>query len=90
MPGTVRTPLEPSATATAAEGLRGCAPFSSSCLNSCSRMGSIFCGIVTIPFSLRACASYKCKWQLNPPHYPLLFIMPAASLIKSIMRSEIE
>ena len=47
--------LEMSGRATAVAGLRGFVPFNSSCLKSCSRMGSIFFGIVTSLPTARAC-----------------------------------
>ena len=55
MPGTVRMPLEASATAVAAAGVRELVPLRSSCLNSCSLMGSIFLGIVTSFRTARVC-----------------------------------
>lgn len=63
MPGTVRMPLLGlSATAIAAEGMRGLAPLSSSCLKSCSRMGSIFFGMVTSFPTARACVAVSGLW----------------------------
>ena len=47
--------LEVSGWATAVAGLKGLVPFKSSCLKSCSRMGSIFLGIVTSLPTARAC-----------------------------------
>lgn len=55
MPGTVTMLLEMSGKATAVAGLKGLVPFKSSCLKSCSRMGSIFFGIVTSLPTARAC-----------------------------------
>ena len=50
--------LAVSGKATAAAGLRGLVPFKSSCLKSCSRMGSIFFGMVTNLPTARACTQH--------------------------------
>ena len=63
MPGTVTMLLEMSGRATAVAGLSGLVPLRSSCLKSCSRMGSIFFGIVTSFPTARACEHTNLHWQ---------------------------
>ena len=61
--------LEMSGRATAVAGLKGLVPFKSSCLKSCSRMGSIFFGIVTSLPTARACKHihpYDLRFKNSP------------------------